>query len=64
MTAPERNCTSCRHYRPAETETAEVADYGECRAHPPVVVVMDDTAVAIFPQVTAEVDCGEWRAGQ
>lgn len=61
---PERNCTTCRNYRPAETGTAEAADYGECRAHPPVVVVVADEPASLFPQVDAEADCGEWKASQ
>lgn len=61
---PERNCTNCRHFRRAESETAEEGDYGECRAHPPVVYVINDEPSTTYPIVTAEDDCGEWKAGQ
>lgn len=60
----ERNCTNCRHYRQSESETEEAADYGECRAHPPFVVVIDEEPMSIYPQVDAEADCGEWKAAQ
>lgn len=64
MTTRERNCTTCWHYRPADTGTAEAADYGECRAHPPDVVVINDEPLSLFPQVDGEEDCGEWKASQ
>lgn len=59
----DRNCTNCRHYRPAE-ENESVLDYGECRRMPPVIVMIDDDPSTMFPQVDAQADCGEWRAQQ
>jgi hypothetical protein len=59
----DRNCTNCRHFRPVE-EGDQVLDYGECRAHPPSVVVVDEEPMSIYPQVDAEADCGEWKAQQ
>lgn len=62
--SPERNCTTCKHFRPGDTGTAEAADYGECRAHPPQLVVVADEACTMFPAVDADCDCGEYRACQ
>lgn len=60
----ERNCTNCRHYRRAESDTDEALDYGECRAHPPAISVIDDEPLTMFPQVDENCDCGEWSAAQ
>lgn len=34
----DRNCTNCRHFRRAPSETAEEQDFGECLAHPPMLL--------------------------
>lgn len=59
----ERNCTNCRHFR-ATIEGAIAQDFGECRAHPPAVLTIEDELTSAFPAVTVEDDCGEWRAAQ
>jgi hypothetical protein len=60
----ERNCTNCAHFRRAPSETAEEQDFGECRAHPPLLIVVDDEPVSMYPLVTADEYCGEHRAAQ
>jgi len=61
---PERNCTSCRNFRLADSETNEAADYGECRLLPPVIVVVEDQPMTMYPQVDGDSDCSQWEAAQ
>ncbi|SEL11639.1 hypothetical protein SAMN05216359_105253 [Roseateles sp. YR242] len=60
----DRTCSDCKHYRPAPTDSATVAEYGECRAHPPTVIVIGDEPVSEFPAVNADEGCGEWEPKQ
>lgn len=60
----ERNCTNCRHFLRAESDTAEELSYGECRHSPPSIFVMDDEPVTLFPMVDAESFCGQHKAAQ
>lgn len=61
---PERNCTNCCHFRRDPSATNEEHDSGECRRHPPTVLVDEEGPMTIWPVVTSEGDCGEWRACQ
>jgi hypothetical protein len=61
---PERNCTNCRNYRQAESETNEAADFGECRLLPPLLVVVNDEPLTMYPQVDDSCDCGQHEAAQ
>lgn len=61
---PERNCTTCRHFRRDESETQEAPDSGECRRFPPALMVIEDQPMSSFPSVDETCDCGEWKASQ
>lgn len=61
---PERNCTNCVCYQQAESDTAEAPDYGECRLLPPVVAVVNDEPMSLFPQVDADCFCAQWESKQ
>ena len=60
---PERNCTTCRHFRRDESATAEESDTGECRLLPPVMLVIDDMPASMYPAVDSDCDCSQWKAG-
>ena len=68
MTA--RTCSTCKHFKLSSQERAE---FGRCRAHPPVIDFTEpeifdtndagDVAAtrARFPIVDIDCTCGEWR---
>lgn len=61
---PERNCLLCRSFHRASTEGNEEAAYGDCRLLPPVIVVVSDEPVTMYPQVDDSCSCGQWEAAQ
>lgn len=61
---PDRNCLTCRSFCLGASETNMEADWGDCRLLPPVVVVVDDQPVTLYPQVDADCHCEQWKAAQ
>jgi len=60
----ERNCTNCRHFERAKSETEEALDFGECRFYPPVMLVLNDEPTSMFPIVDELSVCGQYKAAQ
>lgn len=60
----ERNCTNCRHFVRAESETSEEQSFGECRHSPPMLIVVDDEPVTMFPIVDENAHCAQHKAAQ
>ncbi len=54
----KRTCGTCAHSEVKVTDDGPVL---ECRRFPPVLIVVDDEARRLFPQVDAGEWCGEHR---
>lgn len=53
---PEANCEHCWNFAKDEFNRS----FGHCRAHPPIVY-SEDIDVSLYPVVTTDDWCGEWR---
>lgn len=64
--APPSTCSSCRYWVPNDEPQGITSDHGwgECRCHPPQVVVVHrmaqpDQETTVFPFTTGELWCGD-----
>ncbi len=50
-------CRTCRFWDRSEFSQTQ----GDCRAHPPVVLLTEDRIIEYWPTTKAEDWCGEWQ---
>ncbi len=62
MSEKKESCGSCKNWQHQDAASDALPDSGQCRAHPPTVVVRA-SAESAFPVTQCTDWCGEYAAG-